>query len=262
MLGIRALRPRRTPRRSTRQAWTFSGGLESLESRVVMSVAIQYDYTYDNSGFFANNPAAKTVLEQAAAIIGGGLHDSLTAITPNAAGGNNWSITFANPSSPRSGSLVTVKNPTVAANTLLVYVGGFASPTSGYSYYTGAGESYSGSKDFIQNINSRGQAGALGAKPTDTSPWGGMLTFSANSNWSFAGTGGTPGAGRYDFLSVAEQMLVSTLGFGTSLPWTANVDLMNRTFTGTHASVSNGGPVPLATDSNGMWSTKLSSNGK
>ena len=94
-------------------------------------------------------------------------------------------------------------------------------------------------------MQARGQAGALATPATDFGPWGGSVTFDTTANWSFAGTGGTPGAGQYDFLTVALHELGHVLGIGTSSSWFTDVNVSNNTFTGPQAEASYGGPVPL-----------------
>src|SRR4051794_23396057 len=70
--------------------------LEWLEERIAPAVALQFDYTFDNSGFFTTNPAAKTVLQQAGQLLGNALQDNLTAIVPSVGLGNTWTANFTN----------------------------------------------------------------------------------------------------------------------------------------------------------------------
>ncbi|MHC5544274.1 hypothetical protein ACYOEI_39100, partial [Singulisphaera rosea] len=83
--------PQKNPRGSSRRARPFLGGLETLEPRVVLSVTIQFDYTYDNTGFFAPGTAARTILEQVGSYVGSHLNDHLSAIPANPGAGNTWS---------------------------------------------------------------------------------------------------------------------------------------------------------------------------
>jgi hypothetical protein len=92
--------------------------LEELESRNVPSIVIQFDYSFDTSGFF-NDPGRRAILQKAANDLAGHLDADLTAIVPG--GANNWSESFYNPG---TGQLASVANPVVAANTLVVYAGG------------------------------------------------------------------------------------------------------------------------------------------
>ena len=91
--------------------------LEALEARTLLSITIDFNYTYDSSNFF-NTSAIRNVLEVAANTIASELNDNLLAIGPS--GGNTWSEVFENPS---TGSEQTVSNPTVPADTIVIYVG-------------------------------------------------------------------------------------------------------------------------------------------
>src|SRR5262249_47510227 len=71
---------------------------EFLEERLAPAVSIQFDYTYDTSGFFSQNPQAKTVLQQAGQLLGSQLNDNLSAINPS--GTDTWTANFFNPSNP------------------------------------------------------------------------------------------------------------------------------------------------------------------
>src|SRR6478736_1841194 len=88
----------RKSRPSAREQWFHRTRLEvnALEDRVVPSVAIQFDYRYDSSGFF-NDQARKDVLQAAANAITSRLNDTLDAI-PAPTGNNSWTATFTNPS--------------------------------------------------------------------------------------------------------------------------------------------------------------------
>ena len=74
--------------------------LERLEDRLTLSVTIEINYTYDSSGFFTTNPQAKTVLQEAATMLGSHLEDNLAAIVPS--GGNTWTATTFNPGNPNA----------------------------------------------------------------------------------------------------------------------------------------------------------------
>jgi hypothetical protein len=212
--------------------------LEPLEGRIAPSITFQFDDSFDTSGFFAANPAALSVLQQAGQFLGGQLHDHLAAIAPG--GGNTWTARFFNPSNP--GSFSTVDNLSVPADTLVVYVGGTSLGATTLGEGGSGGESSRGTMAWNNLVAARGQSGALASTPTDFSPWGGSLSFDAGTDWSF---GGTPGAGQTDFRSVALHELGHVLGFGTSDSWTADVNPSNLTFSGARAEAVYGGPVPV-----------------
>ena len=217
---------------------------EFLEERLAPAVAITFDYSQDTSGFFTQNPAAKTVLNEAAAILGSQLENSLSAINPlsatNVSQGNTWVASFNNPSKP--GTIASVNNLVVPANTLIVYVGAAALGNSEDGLASADGFTSSGSQAWNNLVGLRGQAAS------GYGPWGGSISFDNNTNWSFAGTGGTPATTQVDFLSVALHELGHVLGYGTASSWSAGINSATTppTFTGAHAeAVNNNTPAPL-----------------
>lgn len=211
--------------------------LEQLEDRAMPAVTFQFDYSLDTSGFFAD-PSHRAVLEQAGQLLGNQLTDSLAAISPG--GGNAWTASFTHPS---NNSTVQRNNLSIGANTILVFAGGenFGGATLGVG--GPGGWSAQGTSGWFNLVAARGQAGALAATPTDFGTWGGSVTFDTATNWNFAGLGGMPGPGQYDFLSVAVHELGHVLGIGTADSWYANVS--GSSFVGANAKASYGGPVPL-----------------
>jgi hypothetical protein len=212
-----------------------------LEERVALAVTIQFDTSLDTSGFFAQNPAALTVLQEAGQTLGSALNDDLAAIVPG--GNNSWTETFIDPSDPTQTK--QVNDPTVAAGTVVVYVGG--SVLSGPELGEGGKGGYSatGSAAWLNLVAARGQAGALASPPTDFGPWGGAIAFDTTANWSFAGPGSPPASDQYDFYSVALHELSHVLGYGTAPSWTAYANGTTQTFSGPHAEAVYGGPVPI-----------------
>src|SRR5262249_40542308 len=75
---------------------------------------------------------------------------------------------------------------------------------------------------------------------------GGSISFDSNTTWSFAGTGGTPGASQVDFLSVALHELGHVLGYGNASSWNNQISPGSPpTFTGTHTQAVNGSAPAL-----------------
>ena len=235
MMSQCAVSNRCRPRRSS------PPGVERLEQRITLSVTIDLLYNHDSLGFFASHPQAMTVLQEAATMLGGQLGDSLAAIVPS--GNNTWIASTFDPGNPNS--QLQIANPTVPANTIIVYAGGWDFGGGDLGLGGPGGYSDVGSTDWLNLVQARGQTGALTSPATDFGPWGGSVTFDSTANWSFAGTGGNPGAGQFDFLTVALHELGHVLGIGTSPSWSTHVDTLNNTFTGPDAEASYGGPVPL-----------------
>ncbi|QJW96830.1 FG-GAP-like repeat-containing protein [Frigoriglobus tundricola] len=235
---------RRTDRRPTNKVRRPALRLEALEAREVPAVAIQINYSLDSTGFFTNNPAAQAILQQAANELGNSLNENLSAITPS--GSNTWNATFFD---PRTGSVTSVANLNVAANTLVVFVGARALNSSEAGYGGYGGYSSTGTAAWNSTIQTRGATGFA--------PWGGSVTFDTTQNWYFGQSASVP-SNQLDFYSVAEHELGHILGIGTSPQWT-NLS-QGGYFLGANAEAVYGGPVPVTAD-DGHWANNLTVNG-
>jgi len=214
-----------------------------LESRTLLTVNIQFDYSLDSNHFF-DDPARRAVLQAAADTITSQLDDSLLAIQPS--GSDTWSESFYNPT---NGQLQTISNPTVPANTLIIYVG--ARPlagTGGDALGLGGpgGVGASGDQTWINTVEARGQSGAFATPVSDFGPWGGSIAFddSGSTTWYFGLDTSGLLPGQYDFFTAAEHELGHVLGGGTSPSWSRYVS--GASFDGPAAEAAYGGqPVPL-----------------
>jgi len=218
--------------------------VEALEARDVPAVNVVVDYSFDTSGFFSD-PARRAVVEQAAADIGARLDTPLAAVDP---AGNAWTELFTNPATGGTGRAV---NRTLAADTLVVYVGAreLGGSTVGEA---GPGTfSASGSSAFRTLLSTRA--------PTGVTAWGGSIAFDSNTNWFFGASASGIARTQTDFYSVAVHELGHVLGIGTSSRWTAQVSA--GTFVGPSAVAVYGGPVPL-TASGSHWRDGVTANGQ
>jgi hypothetical protein len=220
-------------------------GWDSLEERIAPAITFQFDYTYDSLGFFAANPAATAVLQQAGQIVGSQLQDNLTGFASDPSLNEYWNSGIPSPSD--MSIPVEVSNLTIPANTLVVFVGGSNLTSTLAESNPGSPEMTTGAQDYANLVHSRGQTGALASPPTDWAPWGGMISFGTGWNWNFSGTSGSPGAGQYDFLTVCERELCHLLGYGQAPSWFAQTNLSTQVFDGAHAEAAYGGPVPVDT---------------
>ncbi|MHC5542136.1 hypothetical protein ACYOEI_28275, partial [Singulisphaera rosea] len=143
MREIQVVRPQRIRRGKFRRVRSFTGGIEALEPRVVLSVTIQFDYTYDNTGFFAPGSEARTILEQAGSYLGSHLNDHLSAIPGNPGAGNTWSAQTFDPRNINS--TLNLTNLAVPADTIIVYAGASALPSGVTGKGATGGTSSSGS---------------------------------------------------------------------------------------------------------------------
>jgi len=217
-----------------------------MATRSASGLTIDFDYTYDTNGFFTANPQAKTLLNDAAEVFENRLSDSLSAITPGTEGSitDTWTTDAFNPSDPSNASAnITVTDLSIAANTIIIYVGGTTS-LSGSELGLGGfgGENSSGTTNWNNTVQARGQTGALSATPTDFGPWGGSIAFSSTAAWYFdTGTfannafasNAVPG-GEFDFFSVATHELGHVLGIGTAPSFQDKI--VSGNFTGTNAT--------------------------
>lgn len=202
--------------------------VETLEPRQLLTVQIQFDYSQDENGFF-DDPERRAVLEFAAQSVVSQLHDELAGISPDA--DNSWSIDFTNPS---NSGRVTINNPTISENTLVVFVG--ARDISALAFAGPGSYSASGSDEWLDLVMSRGQVGTFASPATDFAPWGGSITFDADRNWHFGVTTDGLGSNEHDFFSVAAHELGHVLGIGTSDSWERFVTgrVFTPTFSGAH----------------------------
>lgn len=182
------------------------------------ALKLQFDYTNDG-GFFSNgNLDRRTTLESAGKFFETHLTDSLSAITSS--GGNHFNINFSNPS---TGVGTTINDVSIAADTMVIHVGGINLPgsTLGQGGPGGWSATAAAGSNFLSTVSKRGQIGATqGASATDFAPWGGSISFDSATNWYFDKDTSTDEAfSGTDFFSVALHEIGHVLGIGTSDSW-------------------------------------------
>jgi hypothetical protein len=230
-------------------------GVEQLEDRDVPSVTVRLDYSYDKTGFF-NDPNRRAVIQRAADTIGAKVQDNLSAIVPS--GANSWKANFFNPA---TNATVTLNNPTINANEIVVFLN--AAPLGGgdqLGLTTTGGFTASGSRSWLDGVRTRGQMGVLSNPKTDFSTWGGMITFDSRVDWSFSGA--VPQLNQFDFESVALHEIMHIFGFGLGEPaFVRNVS--NGVFVGPTVTFVNGGKgVNVVGDPADHWAQGTSYNGQ
>lgn len=226
-------------RRRARVAKAARPIIESLESRQLLTISFQFDYSQDANHFF-DDSARRQILEMAGQALGNRLDDHLQAITPS--GSNVWSLSVTNPSGASS---FTLHNVTIPENTLIVFAGARMMTSLGIG--GPGGFSSSGSSEWLDLVESRGQLGSLNNPSTDFSPWGGSITFDLDADWYFGTSEAALGSNQQDFLSVAMHELGHLLGLGTADSWDRYVS--GGFFLGPNAGAEYGGNVPLFGDS-------------
>ncbi len=190
------------------------------------AITIEFDYRFDD-GATRLSSAQRSVLDYVAAEFGARLTDSLDGETYSV-------VNFFDPANP-SGNNVQLNNQSIAADTLRVFVG--ASELGGAT--VGLGGPGGGS------FRDRGESG-VGS--TDFAPWGGAISFDANTSWYVDSDPSTLEAfSGFDFYSVAAHELGHVLGFGIAGSWFSQVS--GGGFTGSAA---------LAAYSSGLGSPQTS----
>jgi hypothetical protein len=226
-------------------------------SQSANAVVINFDYTYDGGFFSGSNASRRGILDAAGGFLESILTDSLTAITSG--GSNNFSAIFQRPD---TGASTTISNFSVAADALTVFVGGQSMSPGSLGYGGYGGYSVSGTQDFLNNAEQRGQSSpTVGSSATDFAPWGGQVTFSSSADWYFDNDLSTTEAfNGNDFYSVALHELGHLLGLGSSDSWKNNTS--GTSFVGTNALAAYGGNVPLEGDTvHWLDGTKSTVNG-
>lgn len=205
------------------------------------NIDIQFDYSYDTAGFFADSNR-KTVLESVAAVFER-FTDVLKSITSTGSSANSFDAYFANPANP--GATVTLENFSVATNVIRVFVGGATFSGNTLAQGGPGGFNCSGVGTFCSNALSRGQGVVSGATASDVAPWGGSISFDMDTSWYVGLDTAGLTSRQSDFYSVAAHELAHLLGFGTSDAF-ANL-ISGNTFMGTAS-----GNVGLSADQ-GHW---------
>ncbi len=238
------------PRNTKKQSGTRLG-LESLEEREVPAISILVDYSLDlrangGSGFFETNPEAKAAMNRVAYEMGQRVTANLTAINPS--GANSWSALFYD---PRTGRQTSVANLHVAANTIVLYVGGRAVPGDEAGFGGYGGYSWTGSSTWGNTLTQRGWSGF--------SLWGGSITFDTTMKWHFGLTTAGLDRNELDFYSAATHELGHVLGIGTAPQWFNKIQ--GSRFVGPNAVSVYGGPVPVYSD-HAHWADGVTINGQ
>ena len=207
-----------------------------LESRQLLTITIQFDYSRDANHFF-DDTARRQILELAGETLGNRLDDHLLAITPS--DGNTWSL---NATDPAGTGAFALNNQSIPEDTILVFVGSRNMSSLGIG--GPGGYSSSGSEAWLDLVAARGQTGMMDTPETDFGLWGGSITFDNDANWFFGMSADDQGSSQQDFLSVAMHELGHVLGVGTAGSWESQVS--GSFFTGANSAAEYGGNVPLS----------------
>jgi len=202
--------------------------VDALEARIMLTIDVQFDYTYDDGGFF-DAPERRHALEAAGRSFEDAFTESLDAITPS--GGNTWTITANH---PETGADLNIVNPVIPADTIIIYVGArdLGGTTRGQA---SSGYSASGFGNWFDQIDYRGQA----ATSTETSSYGGSVAFDIDTNWHFGLTEAGLDFNESDFYSVAVHEIGHLMGIsGGTNSWTNQIS--DGLFMGANILAANG----------------------
>jgi hypothetical protein len=182
--------------------------LSVLTATADAGLQITFDYTYDGEGFF-DDAARREALESAADMVNRFIDDLAPVVS---SGSDTWSAWFRNPSTT---ALTVVEDLEIPANGMVVYVG--ATDNWGKSVMGAAGpgdRTWSGSPEWGEVVEGRGEAGWNGPMATDVAPWGGWISFNPDWPWYFGVSSEGLPVEYYDFVTVAAHELMHVVGIG------------------------------------------------
>jgi Ca2+-binding RTX toxin-like protein len=217
---------------------------EALEDRTLL-MTVLVDYSLDTNNFF-DTQDKKDLFQTVVDNLSGRLTDTLSAISPG--GPNTWTATFDHPG---TGAAHSITDPTIPADTIIIYAGGrtLSGSTIGFA---SSGYFWSGTSAWGNQVEYRGQTPG----PTEFATWGGSITFDPTNNWHFGLTTDGLENDESDFVSTAEHELGHILGYGGD-SWDGQIS--GGTFTGANSVAVYGGPVPAT---GGHWADETMSDGR
>lgn len=220
---------------------------------------VKLDYRYDNTNFFGDQ-ARRDLLQATIETVVSRFTDTLAAIRPQ--GTNRWDATFRD---PRNGNRISITNPTIAANEIVIYVGARNMPGAQIGEGSFGGYSVSAQVSNLRAwenaVKARGEPGAVGdeTSATDTGPWGGSIAFDTSAKWHFGETEEGLDFDENDFVSVAMHEFMHVLGFGSADSFDRLVT--STGFAGSRAKAVDPGSGNVAMNGDGHFADSVTIDG-
>ena len=246
--------------------------VNNLGSNAAGNINVKYDYSRDFSNFFTRNAEAKPALDFATKLFTNLFADELAATGRHAEGDVR-----ANILDPATGDSVRIaENLNIRANEVIIYaatrnfdnepglgtgVAAIAGPGSlsfrvtdpatffqcGNLSQNACNAAAQAKLDGIQDeLNARGQDGALGDNADDYAVSVGSIAFDEPRDWYFGTDPSGIERGQTDFISIAIHELAHVFGFGLADSWKAQ--MQGGRFTGSVANQAyvGSGNVPVS----------------
>jgi hypothetical protein len=175
----------------------------------VGALDIQFDYSYDTQGFFAE-PLRKQVLEAAAKSWESKLEGVPLPAIPLGTGINTWSLKFNRPDTAADlgAQNTSLVNKPLPENTVIIYVGGRPDVYGGFAGYAEFGYTMFGTLAWVEQISSRNTG-------TRFCSFGGAIAFDSDAGWYFDSDPSTTEAfpQLLDFYTIAMHEIGHLMGF-------------------------------------------------
>lgn len=179
------------------------------------AVTIEFDYTYDGSGFFSDSTRRAT-LEAAAAAWERELEGVPLPAIPLGTGINTWTLSFNRPD--QAATFEQTKNTSVinrplAEDTIVIYVGARPDVYGGFLGYAEFGYSAFGNAAWLQIFQDRNNGDHF-------SSFGGAVSFDSDAEWHFDPNPETKEEfpDKFDFYTIALHEIGHLLGFTPDVP--------------------------------------------
>ncbi len=175
----------------------------------VGALDIQFDYSYDTQGFFAE-PLRKQVLEAAAKSWESKLEGVPLPAIPLGTGINTWSLKFNRPDTAADlgAQNTSLVNKPLPENTVIIYVGGRPDVYGGFAGYAEYEYTMFGTSAWVEQISSRNTG-------TRFCSFGGAIAFDSDAGWYFDSDPSTTEAfpQLLDFYTLALHEIGHLMGF-------------------------------------------------